>query len=397
MPFWDRFKPKEAPRSKTLEAHSPRSPTGGAEFSLQSFGLALLQEESALTPKQNVFISPLSIFLALTMTENGAAGKTKAAMRKVLALPADASDEAVNASAAALLMSLQSQDAEFAIANALWVDIRSTIAPDFVRVCQEIYYATARSLDLSQPSSSTTINDWVSEKTRGRIPSIVTPNGIEGLPAILTNAVYFKGKFCVPFRKESTRPHAFYLADGREKLVPMMRNGGLRDSYRSGKRFEAAVLRYNDSGIALYMLLPAKGTSPEHIITEESVQELLLAKGSPVLDLSMPRFTLDLSVQLKESLTRMGMGIAFQYQGADFSSLGSPPLFIGEVIHKTRLEMDEEGTVAAAATAVLMVTSSLIRPQPVKIKTLVFDRPFAVLLRDLITGAIVFAGVVYEP
>ncbi len=179
-------------------------------------------------------------------------------------------------------------------------------------------------------------------------------------------------------------------------MVPMMRSGGLADSFRSGKRFEAAILRYNDSGIALYMLLPAKGTSPEHILREESVRELLVAKESPALELFMPRFTLDLSVQLKEPLTRMGMGIAFQYQGADFSSLGSPPLFIGEVIHKTRLEMDEEGTVAAAATAMLMPTSAL-RPQHVKTKTLVFDRPFAVLLRDLITGAIVFAGVVYEP
>jgi serpin B len=391
MPFWDRFKPKEVPRSKALEASS--SLHDGAEFSLQSFGLALLQQQSALTRKQNVFISPLSIFLALAMTENGATGETKAAMRKVLALAADASDAAINASTAALLTSLQSQAADFAVANALWVDVKSTISPDFVRVCQEIFYATAQTLDFCQPSSATIINDWVSQKTRGKIPNIVTPNGIAGLPTILTNAVYFKGKFCFPFRKESTRPQAFYLADGREKIVPMMRNRALPDSYRSGKRFEAAVLRYNDSGIALYMLLPAKGTSPEDILGEESVQELLVAKGSPVLDLSMPRFTLDLSVQLKEPLTRMGMGIAFQYEGSDFSSLGPPPLFIGEVIHKTRLEMDEEGTVAAAATAVLMLGSAR-RPQPVKIKTLVFDR---VLLRDLITGAIVFVGVVYEP
>ena len=397
MPFWERFKEKEVPQIKQLETHSSNSLTDEAEFSLQSFGLTLLQQESSVKIKQNVFISPLSIFLALAMTESGAAGETKAAMRKVLALPTDASEEAVNESAAALLKLLQSRgEAELAIANALWVDVKSTISPDFVRVCQTIYEATTKTLDLSNPSSASAINDWVSEKTRGKISNIVTPGNIADAIAVLTNAVYFKGKFCIPFEKEETQPRPFYLADGREKMVPMMRNYGLSDSYRSGKRFEAAVLRYKDSGIALYMLLPAKGTSPDQILTEDSVQELLAAKGSIALHLSMPRFNIDFSSRLRESLTRLGMGIAFQYPGADFSALGSPLFYLSEVIHKTRLEVDEEGTVAAAATAVMMTLSALI-PQRVETKTLVFDRPFAVLLRDTITGAIVFVGVVYEP
>jgi serine protease inhibitor len=393
MPFGENFKRKEVSQVKALEMHSPNSLTDGAEFSLRSFGLALLQQGSALNLKQNVFISPLSIFLALAMTENGAAGETKAAMRRVLALPADASEEAVNESTAALMTTLQSQGkAELAIANALWVDVSSTIAPDFVRLCQEIYDATARTLDLDQPSSAVAINKWVSEKTRGQIPSIVTPATIAGAIAVLTNAVYFKGKFCIPFEKEQTQPKPFYLADGREKVVPMMRNCELPDSYRSGKRFEAAVLPYKDSTIALYMLLPARGTNPAQILTEESLQEMLLAEESCELDLSMPRFTIDFSSHLKESLVRMGMGIAFQYPGADFSALGSPLFFLGEVIHKARLEVDEEGTVAAAATTVYYTLDKAL-PQ----KTLVFDRPFAVLLRDTRTGAILFVGVVYEP
>jgi serpin B len=365
---------------------------------MQSFGLTLLREETGLTPKRNIFISPLSIFLALAMAENGAAGDTKAAMRKVLGLPSDASDDAVNESAAALLRSLRSHgEAELAIANAIWVDAKSTIAPNFVQVCQQIYAAAARTLDLNQPSSATVINHWVSEKTRGKIPSIVAPDRIAGLPTILTNAVYFKGKFRIPFPKEATRPKAFHLADGHEKVVPMMRIAGLSDSYRSGKRFEAAALGYKDSRIALYMFLPARGTSPEQILTEESVQEVLHAEASSsVLDLSMPRFTIDFNSDLRESLTRLGMGIAFQYPGADFSSLGAPPFYIGGVLHKTRLEMDEEGTVAAAATATIMEAMSLM-PQRIERKVLVFDRPFAVVLRDSMNGTIVFVGVVYEP
>jgi serine protease inhibitor len=395
MPLWGKFKRKEVPQVKGLETHASHSLGDGAKFSMQSFGLALLEQEAALTPKQNVFISPLSIFLALAMTENGAAGETKAAMRTVLGLPTDASEEAVNESAAALLKSLRSYgEAELAIANAVWVDVKSTIAPNFVQVCQQIYAAAARTLDFNQPSSATVINHWVSEKTRGKIPSIVTPNGIVGLPMILTNAIYFKGKFCSPFPKEATRRKAFYLADGRERMVPMMRMAGLYESYRNGKRFEAAVLRYKDSGIALYMLLPARGTSPEQILTEESVQEMPRSETSFELDLSMPRFTLDSGSDLRESLTRLGMGIAFQYPGADFSALGAPPFCIGEVLHKTRLEVDEEGTVAAAATGVAVLSA---RSQRIERKILVFDRPFAVLLRDMRTGTIVFVGVIYEP
>ncbi len=397
MPFWERFKSKEDLRSKVLKEHSSKSPKDALALSLQSFGLTLLQQESALTLKQNVFISPLSIFLALAMTENGASGETKAAMRKVLALPTGVSEETVNLYVATLMKSLQSLgEAELALANALWVDVKSTISPDFVSVCQEIYDASAQAIDLSQPSSAATINAWVSDKTRGKIPTIVPPNGIAGLAAILTNALYFKGKFWTPFPKEATRPMAFHLADGREKVVPMMRISGLHGSYRSGTRFEAAILNYRESGIALYMLLPSRGTSPEQILTEESVEELQVVDESVSLDLSMPRFTIDFSSCLKESLTRLGMGIAFQCPGADFSALGSPLFFLGEVIHKTRLEVDEEGTVAAAAT-VVMETLSAGRPPRVNRRTLVFDRPFAVLLRDRMTGTIIFVGVVYEP
>jgi serine protease inhibitor len=394
MPIWGIFQRKVVPQRKDLEVRSLTPQGDEVAFSQETFGLALLQQETAAAPKQNIFVSPLSIFLALCMTQNGAAGNTKAAIRKVLGLRTDATDEALNQSAAKLFNSLQSSgDAELTIANALWVDIRSTVAPDFVRVCQEVYAATAETLDLNHPSSVMVINDWVSEKTRGKIPEIVTPNGVAGLPAILTNAIFLKGAFCNPFPKEATQPKPFYLTDGREKIVPMMRLAGLGGSYRRGKRFEAAVLRYKGSGIALYMLLPAKGIHPEQVLTEECVQEMLLGRARIELDLSIPRFALDFGNDLRESLSRLGMGIAFQMPGADFSALGTPPFYIGGVFHKTRLEVDEQGTVAAAATVVYDMWG--LKSQ--ESKTLVFDHPFAVLLRDTKSGAILFAGIVYEP
>jgi serpin B len=376
-----------------MEVSAPIPQGDEAAFSLETFGLALLQQEAAAAPKQNIFVSPLSIFLALCMTQNGAAGDTKAAIRKVLGVRVGATDEALNESAAKLFKSLQSSsDAELTIANGLWVDVRSTVAPNFVRVCQEVYAATAQALDFNDPCSVMVINSWVSEKTRGKIPEIVTAKGVAGLPAILTNAIFFKGAFDNPFPKEATEPRPFYLTEGRQKIVPMMRLDGLDDSYRCGKGFEAAVLRYKGSGIALYMLLPTKGMHPEQVLTEECVRELLLARASVELDLSMPRFALDSDNDLRESLTRLGMSIAFQMPGADFSSLGTPAFFIGGVRHKTRLEVDEQGTVAAAATSEWLDFGF-----PLQRKALVFDRPFAVLLRDTTSGAILFAGVVYEP
>jgi serine protease inhibitor len=220
--------------------------------------------------------------------------------------------------------------------------------------------------------------------------------GVAGAPAVITNAVHFRGKFSIPFRKDATQAKPFHLANGSERLVPMMQQKHLDGAYRHGKGFEAAVLDYERSMIELYMLLPTKGVSPEGILNEETVPDLFVQDESFALDLTMPRFTLDFTNRLKSSLTQMGMGIAFQYPGADFTPLGSPLFFIGEVIHKTRLEVDEEGTVAAAATSLMALGAALPRRIPQK-KTLVFDRPFAVLLRDRISGANLFAGVVYEP
>jgi serpin B len=165
-------------------------------------------------------------------------------------------------------------------------------------------------------------------------------------------------------------------------------------AYRSGPGWEAARLPYQTSGIAMYAFLPSPGTSPEHAMANVSPANLILPSVTAELDLRLPRFSLSYSTSLKDTLTRMGMGIAFRYPGADLGPMGSSQLFIGDVVHKTRLEVDEEGTVAAAATAVIMRPGAAM-PQTLH-KTLVFDRPFGVMLCDEQTNAILFAGVVYD-
>ena len=396
MSLWSRVKELQSRKGKPVP-HVTNSPAGHADLALPipSFGLKLLRQAAA--PKQNVFLSPVSIFLALAMIENGAAGETKAAIRKVLELPADADTPAISQFASSLLPALQTHgETELAIANALWADIDSPISPDFVRLCQTVYGATAEMLDLRQASAAARINEWVSDKTRGRVRRIISDLPIGEAPVLVTNAVYFKGKFCAPFDEEATLQRPFHLADGNTSMVPMMHRDGLANSYRKGKGFEAAVLRYCDSGMELCVLLPDRGSSPEKVLTVASVQGLLESKQSCLLNLSLPRFTVDFSCDLQEILTGLGMGIAFQSQ-ADFSALGSPLFFIGQILHTTRVEVYEKGTEAAAATSILIPLSAkrqFIVPKP---KTLVFDRPFAVLLRDTGTGAIVFAGVVYDP
>lgn len=144
----------------------------------------------------------------------------------------------------------------------------------------------------------------------------------------------------------------------------------------------------------MYAILPAAGKSPEEVLRKISVEALRSPARRNELDLKLPRFNLDFSAGLKDPLTQLGMGPAFQPRG-DFVPLGSPKFYVGDVLHKTRLEVDEEGTVAAAATGVAILATA-VRAQPEK-KVLVFDRPFALLLCDVQTGAILFAGVVYEP
>jgi serpin B len=368
---------------------------------VNSFGLKLLAEMAGHGKGQDVFISPLSVFFALAMTESGAAGQTRADMRKALTVPGTVGEDALHESASALLKSLQAQTGvRLAIANALWSDARLPLAPSFVERCRNLYQAEASTLDLSSPGAAGTINAWVKQKTEEKIPTIVSPDNLNGSPAVLTNAVYFKGGWEYKFDKGETKEGDFHLGNshaghqGKIKKVAFMHRASISRGYRSGPGYEAAALPYASSDIVLYAILPPRGKTPEEALTKISVASLRSASPPVDLDLKLPKFTLDFAAVLNTPLEKIGMASAFR-GGADFLPMGSPKFYIGQVLHKTRLEVDEEGTVAAAATAVVMRATAAMRP-PEK-KTLVFDRPFALLLCDTRTGAILFAGVIYEP
>ncbi len=357
--------------------------------------MQLLGEAVRATPKENIFLSPLSVFLALAMIENGAKNATKSAIRKALALAPEASDQAVGATVSALQHSLHFEGIELSIANAIWTDRHIHLLPAYVHMCEEIYGAKVAALDFSQPDAANKINAWVSENTRGKIPSIVTPQIVAASTVVLTNAVYFKGEWQDKFLKTATQDAPFHRAGGSTKTVPMMHHAKLPSAYRSGQGFQGVALSYANSAIALYALLPDRGKTPEQILPSIQPSQLFGANDIDV-DLKLPRFTLDFSAGLAPLLKKMGMVVAFRYPNADFSAMGSKEFFISEVIHKTKLEVDEVGTVAAAATAVVMRAGSAM-PQPKEKKILVFDRPFVVLIADASSGVCLFSGVIQQP
>jgi serpin B len=362
-----------------------------ASAAVNDMGLKMVAALSARRPKQNVFISPLSIFMALAMTESGAGGATRDAMRQALSVPPGLSDDQLRGSASALMKVLQAErGAELLIANGLWSDSSMPMSQDFVKRCNTFYQADVTSLDFQKPAAANEIEKWVKEKTHGKISGLISPDALLNTRALLTNAVYFHGKWAHQFPKNETAPQSFHLATGGVKKVQMMHQGSLSGAYRQGDGFEAAALDYRGSHIRLYAILPSRGSSPEQVLAKISMEKLKASAGHVELDLRMPRFTLDYKEELKDTLSGMGMDAAFQ-SGADFAPMSSPGFFIGGVVHKTRLEVDEEGTTAAAATGVTILASVP------RVKTLVFDRPFALLLCDTQTNAVLFAGVVYEP
>jgi serpin B len=367
-----------------------------------AFGLTLLSRVAAERRHENVFVSPSSVFLALSMAALGAAGRTHAAICQTLQLLAHADDDAWRASAAALSRSLRLPRAgiDLAIASALWSDRTAPLAADCVARCRALYDAEAVTLDFRDPRAADEINHWVRRATRDRIDGIVSARTLAASKAILTNAVYCKGLWRHTFAEDLTRDAPFHLANGTRRRVPMMRQPTLLHAYRDGPGYQAAVLPYGPAAprpaMALCAILPAPGVDPEEALTRLPLAAVLDDEQPVQCDLRLPELSLDFDGSLKRALARMGMAIAFEYPHADFAPMGSPSFYIGDVLHRTRLEVDEEGTVAAAVTAIIAPTGLAHPPTPVR-KTLVFDRPFALLLCDRWTGAIVFAGVVYDP
>ncbi len=350
----------------------------------------------------SVIISPLSVSLALAMTYNGAAAGTKAAMGQALAV-SSFNDEDLNRANRGLFDTLEKADpsVKMEIANALWAQSGFRINPQFLKQSEEFYDAAVDNLDFQGDprNAADTINAWVNRKTHGKIPTIVQrPDRNTRL--ILTDAVYFKGRWTSPFDKKATKPRKFHLQDGGSVDVPMMVQSG-KYRYFETDAFQAIRLPYGNERFAMYVFLPRKTAglpSLMHSLDKahwsEWTGKLRERQGRIVL----PRLELNYASKLNDALKSMGMAVAFDAAAADFSRINPPPprLFIGDVEHKTYVKLDEEGTEAAAATSVGMVAMNIAVPQKPPFE-MVVDHPFFCAIAERQTGVLMFAGVVTGP
>ena len=368
---------------------SEDSDVSGVASANTRFGFKLLQDLREREPGGNIFISPLSISIALTMTYNGAVGETERAMAEVLEI--DGLDlPTINNSNKALRDSLENPDpkVEISIANSIWSRQGVEFNPEFLERNREFFGAEIASLDFGSPQATATINEWVDTNTNGKIEKIVERIDPQTL-LFLINAIYFKGNWQDEFDKALTRSGTFHLANGSEKRVQMMRREG-EYPYFHGEGFEATSLPYGDGRVSMYIFLPNPNSNLNKFLrdlTAESWEGWISQLQDRRQTMMLPRFKLEYEVRLNDTLEALGMGIAFG-GGANFSGMG-PSLFISEVRHKTFVEVNEEGTEAAAVTAVVGVKSL---PPAFRV-----DRPFFFAIYDAETETILFMGTVTEP
>ena len=362
-----------------------------------SFGIELLKRLADATPGENVFISPSSIAIALQMTMTGAAGETYRSMSDALAVT-DLSLAEVNAGNATLRSSLVSADpkVKLAIANSLWLRKGVKLQKSFVDACRTNYNAQVSELDFAQPAAIKTINDWASANTNGRIKEIIsqlTPQEI----VVLVNAIYFKGTWTDQFKKDLTAPRDFYLPAGAASRQMMRRDAKFR--YKQGDGMQAVVIPYGSGRMSMYVFLPDKRDGLADLLARmdgKNWDDWFGGFSSSDGEVVLPKFRIEYGTSLTNVLKALGMAAAFA-PSADFSKMVVPPATaaISDVIHKTFVEVNEEGTEAAAVTAVKMLATSM--PNRQEHFSFVADHPFVCAIRDDTTGAVLFVGAIYDP
>ena len=389
----------QIPRETRSAAQPPNTPVDEKFVDANTkFGFKLFKEVLKQDSKKNVFVSPTSVAIALSMTYNGASGETQQAMAKALELQGMSLQD-INQANNTLKTSLENADpdVQMSIANSLWAKQGVTFKPEFMQRNQQFYGAKVTELDFAKPEASNIINSWVKENTRGKIDQIVgqiQPNDA----LFLINAIYFKGNWTKKFDKSQTAERPFYLSNGTQKQHPMMSQSG-KYRYYDNESFQAVSLPYGKGRLSLYIFLPQKNTSldtfQQQLASENWEQwtnQFRMRQGS----VQVPRFKFDYDIQLNNALKALGMEAAFDGSRANFSNMSSASLAIDEVKHKTFVEVNEAGTEAAASTSVGVMLTSARMPQEQPFQMIV-DRPFFCAIRDNQTGTILFMGSIQEP
>lgn len=367
-----------------------------------TFAFDLYQQLRA-TPG-NLFYSPYSISLALAMTWAGAKNQTEADMAAALGFTLPQSKLHPSFNALDLALASRGKNAKASdgkgfrlnIANALWGQTGYSFEQPFLDTLAENYGAGMRVVDFhdAPDASADLINQWVDKHTEGKIKELVTSEDISpSTELILTNAIYFNAAWLEPFEEKDTKDGDFVTIDGSTKTVKMMH--GYRDTeYGKGDGYQALVLPYDGAELSMVLVMPDAGTFAdfEQSLDADKIGEIAGSVTEHSVDVTMPRFKFDGEFSLHKALGALGMEVAFSPE-ADFSGISTKSaLMIQEVIHKSFVSVNEAGTEAAAATAVLVGDTAA--PEPA---TMTLDHPFLFFIRDNATKAILFVGRVADP
>ncbi len=348
---------------------------------------------------ENIFFSPYSISSALAMTYEGARGKTADEIQAVFHFPKDGS--ARKESFLKIYNQINKKDKKYQLhtANALWAQKDYPFLEDYFKLVEKYYGGKVTNLDFVKKTekSRLTINRWVEEQTNDKIKNLVPRGSVGGdTRLVLTNAIYFKGFWLKQFDKKDTEEKDFRVSPGNTIKSQMMHSTGkgAEFNYAETDKLQILELPYEGKELSMLILLPKEDSleSIEGSLNAEELSELKNLLRKEEVDVYMPKFTFKTKYFMAEDLCKMGMSIAFS-GSADFSGMtGKRDLFISEVIHQAFVDVNEEGTEAAAATAVAMRTAVLG-----KIKTFKADHPFIFVIQEKETGNILFLGRVVNP
>jgi len=358
------------------------------------FGFKVFKEIVKEQTDNNIFISPMSISYALGMTFNGADGRTKEEMAKTLEF-GNLTNAKINESFKKLMKKLIELDPQvmMTIANSIWYRENIDVLKKFKEVNQNYFNAEIRNMDFSKPETVGIINNWVSENTKGKITKVI--DGIDALTMMyLINAIYFKGSWTEEFNKERTKEDKFFYAEGKSVLCDMMKTSE-KNLYFENEDFQAVDLPYGKENFSMIIILPKKEKDINEFISNLNIEDwnswlsgFSKQKGSLVL----PKFKIEYDIEMNDVLKVLGMGNAFSFS-ADFSKMTKKQkLYISNVKHKTFVDVNEEGTEAAAVTVVEMKMTFVGPGFFMKV-----NRPFVFAIKEKETNSIIFIGKIVNP
>jgi serine protease inhibitor len=363
------------------------------------FAFRLFRELVRKDDVSNVFFSPSSVMLCLTLVHELASGETRQAMANALEI-ASLDGAHLAAEIERLKAAFRARtDAEVSFANSLWFGRHAQISDELAARLRGLYESELTTLDFASPDATPIINGWVNTRTKGRISRIV--NQISPLSALVAvNAVYFKGNWVDPFQRQFTRDAPFTTAVGQTNPLPMMLQSGTY-LYYEDERLQMAALPYKGN-LSMYVVLPSQavdGRQFPQTVTSGSWESWLAGAKRMEGTIQLPRFKVDYSGQLKTALTSLGMERAFDEHRAEFEPVQTdlPPIWIDQVIHRALAEVNEEGTEAAAVTAVVMRAGAAMKQKVPHRFTMIVNRPFLLVIRDEATKAILFMGWIGNP